>query len=307
MLSIGCASQYAEPLSPTEIRISVGTRGGYFDVMGQALVQTLAADQPTYRATLVTTAGAVSAVEALQQGRGDCGFSYANIAYEAFAGRLPDEPRPLNQLRGIALVQISPLHFLVSRQSSIRSVSDLRGRTLAVGLPVSGSFRAARLVLEAYGLDASSVRVQEDAFPASFARLKDGSLEGLLFLAGQPSDVVSRAAESGARVLPLRGAAIDRLREQYPFLRPSLIPKRTYPSQDAPVKTVGVESLLLCRADLDPGHARQVTKAWFVTFNRLLNHGLMSDAVSPKLASAVPIPLHAGAADYYRARQLVPE
>jgi TRAP-type uncharacterized transport system substrate-binding protein len=73
------------------------------------------------------------------------------------------------------------------------------------------------------------------------------------------------------------------------------------------VKTVGVETLLLCREDLDAGQVRRVTRAWFIALNRLVNDGLMSEAVSPKVASAVPIPLHSGAADYYRARQLLPE
>ena len=34
---------------------------------------------------------------------------------------------------------------------------------------------------------------------------------------------------------------------------------------------------------------------------------MIANAIGPRMASATPIPLHSGAADYYRARQLVPE
>jgi TRAP transporter TAXI family solute receptor len=163
------------------------------------------------------------------------------------------------------------------------------------------------LVLEAYDIDAGGVDVQEQGFRESFPRLATQTVDGLFFLAGQPSDIVSRAAGKYARIMPLSGAPIDRLRERYPFFRPSLIPSRTYSGQELPVKTLGLESLLLCRSGLEARHVRQVTKAWFTTLERVGHSGLIANAIGPKAAAATPIPLHPGAADYYRARQLLPE
>ena len=288
------------------IRVSAGTPRGYFDAIGQEFASTLRSDSG-YTAEVQTSAGAVDTIEAVEKGGSDCGFSFANIAYEAFAGRLPDEPKSLNRLRGVALVQVSPLYFLVNSQSSIRGISDLRGRTVALGQRETGSFRAAMLLLEAYNLDARSVHIHQEDFRESFPLLRTRAVDGLFFLAGQPSDVVSRAAEKYARILPLSGPPIDRLRERYSFFRPSLIPPRTYPGQELPLKTVGIESLLLCRADVEARHVRQVTKAWFTTAERLAKSGLIANAIGPRMASATPIPLHSGAADYYRARQLLPD
>jgi hypothetical protein len=50
----------------------------------------------------VVTAGSVSNLEALQAGTTDCAFSYADVAYEASAGRLPDASRTFHRLRGVA-------------------------------------------------------------------------------------------------------------------------------------------------------------------------------------------------------------
>jgi len=37
----------------------------------------------------------------------------------------------------------------------------------------------------------------------------------------------------------------------YPLLKRMLIPAGTYPGQNVPVHTIGVDVLLVCRADLD--------------------------------------------------------
>ena len=300
-----CSDQKASAsASAASLKIGVGTAGGDFDNLGQALAQTLRTEQPAYNVEIVSTSGAVSSLESLQEGTSDCGFSYANVAYEAFRGRLSDEPGPLMHLRGVALVQISPLYFMASRRSPIRDLGDLRGRALAVGGRGSASSRAALLVLKTVGLDAATVQIQNDGFPASFQRLREGTLDAVLVLAGQPSKFIAKAAEHDARLLPLQGPAVDGLRERYPFLRPLSIPARTYFQQIAAIKTVGIASVLLCRDDVPTQDVRRVTQDWFLTFGRLAKEGRLVDGVNAAFASATPIPLHPGASNYYRARQV---
>jgi TRAP transporter TAXI family solute receptor len=303
-VSAGCVDQKVAAANAPSLRIGVGTRGGDFDGLGRALAETLRSGKPGYAVEIVSNEGAVSTLESLQRGTSDCGFSYANVAYEAFAGRLSDEPGPLTHLRGVALLQVSPLYFLARRGSSIQSVRDLRGRTLAFGGRGSASSRAALLVLNAAGLDLASVRIQNEGFPASFQRLRAGTLDAVFVLAGQPSHFIAKAASHDARLLPLQGPVMDGLRERYPFLRPLLIPARTYSQQVAPIKTVGIASVLLCRDDVAVEHVYRVTQDWFRTFARLAKEGQVADGVGAPLASATPIPLHPGASDYYRARQV---
>ena len=300
----GCVGHEVSASKAASLRIGVGTRGGDFDGLGRALAQTLRSEKPGYTVEIVSNEGAVSSLESLQQGLSDCGFSYANVAYEAFAGRLSDEPGPLKHLRGVALVQISPLYFIAGQHSPIRDVRDLRGRTLAFGGRGSASWRAALLVLKAAGVDVASVRIQNEGFPVSFQRLREETLDAVFVLAGQPSNFIAKAATHDARLLPLEGPAVDALRERYPFLRPLLIPARTYHQQIAPIKTVGIASVLLCRDDVAAEHVYRVTQDWFLTFARLAKEGQVVDGVNATLASATPIPLHPGASDYYRARQV---
>ena len=299
-----CSDSHVVASKSSSIRIGAGTSVSDFTSMARALGKTLGSQSPRYDVQIVVTEGGISSLESVQRGDSDCGFSYANVAYEAYAGRLSNDPEPLRRLRGVALVQISPLYFLIRQGLEIGSVSDLRGHTLAYGTSGSASSRAGMLVLNAFGLDAEAVRLRDEAFSPSFRALKDGSLDAILFLAAEPSMAVTNALRAGARLLPLEGLTVDSLRERYPFLHPLLIHADTYPGQHHPVRTVGVESLLLCREGVPLEDVRRVTEGWMTTFAELVREGQLAEGVTADLASATPIPLHPGAAAYYRSRQV---
>ena len=306
LAAVGCSAP-APPVPPKTpaLRLSTGAPGGSFHTMGETMVRVRRAEKTGNEIENVETAGSVSNLEALQAETTDCAFSYADVAYEALAGSLPDASRTFDRLRGVAVVQLTPLYFLVSRNSSIRSVSDLRGRTVALRSRESGSLQAAMLVLGAHGLDNRSIRVKCETFLGSFARLEDGSVDALFILTGQPSDPIAHAVEAEAKILPIAGDAIDRLRQQYPFLQPSLIPGGVYAGHEEPIRTIGMDSLLLCRADIEPARVYAITRTWFLAVQSSTD-GAMSGVVGPSRASATPIPLHTGAARYYRERQLQP-
>ena len=109
--------------------------------------------------------------------------------------------------------------------------------------------------------------------------------------------------QGGARLIPIVGPSVDTLRREYPFLKLTLIPPGMYPNAREAVRTIGVDTLLICRGDMDEGLVYEVTKEFF--------DGLVSGSERPSLgsveldqASATSIPLHDGAARYYRQREL---
>jgi TRAP transporter TAXI family solute receptor len=301
-LAWNCASPPAPPPSPTVLNISTGSRGGYSYDVASALGKTLSTRVPRYAVGFQTTDGAIGSVASIQEGISDCGFTNANIAYEAFAGHLPDDPRKYDRLRGVALVQNVPLNLLTRQDSPVRDLRDLRGRRLGVGSSDGGTYRLAMLVLAAYGLGRDSTHINDAVFAKSLGLFLKGELDGLFLLSAQGSDTLTRVTQNAAHIVPLAGPEMERLRQEYPFVRPALIPAGTYAGQKDPVRTVGVDTLILCRADLSPEHVQQITSAWFQTAQDLLENGSMAEAVSPEFASATPIPLHEGATRYYRSK-----
>ena len=109
---------------------------------------------------------------------------------------------------------------------------------------------------------------------------------------------------AGARLLDITGSSLLKLRVAYPFLRPATIPSGTYAGQTRSVQTVREDVLLLCRADLDDLAVHNLTKALFEVLPELAGRGDYLRSIDVRRAPATPIPLHPGAAWYYREQEL---
>jgi uncharacterized protein len=262
---------------------------------------------PGVEVRLVEAGGSVATVEAIQRREADLGFVLADVAYFAYV-RLAEHPAPaLSQLRGMAALQVTPMHLLIRQGLAPRAVGDLRGYKvrLGVGAGTPGQALLADLVLRAFGLESEAVRRVLGALDLIGGELADGTVDAAFATAYYPALSVLSATTRGAHLLPIDGPAVERLRHEYPFIRSVSIPAGTYPGQTDVVRTVGVDRLLVCRSDLDERLAHDLTKEFLAALPRLPS----SLRTSLRLmdldeAPATPIPLHKGAAQYYREWEL---
>jgi len=299
--SATAACRAPAPSAPRPVvRLTSGTPGAGFYPLGQALARAYGQALPPLDVQPRDSAGSVANVEALQRGDADIGLSYADVAYVAFVGRLEGRPQAFDELRGIAVLELTPVHLVVRANSGIRDAGQLRGRRIGVGLQGSGSALTANIVLAALGIDAFSVQLEPLRYVDAGSRLAAGTLDAMFVTGGDPMGSVRASTEAGARLVPLTGPAIERLRHDYPFFRPTVIPGGTYPGHPDPVHTIGVDNLLVCRRSLDESLVHDLTMRFFEMLPSLSMLTLMDLDQAP----ATPIPLHDGAARYYREREL---
>jgi hypothetical protein len=284
------------------LRLSTGSPGAGFHPLGVALGRAYRDAFPALNLEVIESPGSVHNVEAIQRGEADIGFAFADVTYVAFVGGLGD--RSFSRLRGMAVLQLNPLHLVVRAQSQIRDVAALRGRRVGVGPPGSGTALTAGLVLRAFGIDPEAVHAELLQFNDASAQLAAGELDAMFVNASYPAESVSMATKAGARLLAIEGPAVDRLRHDYPFLRLTAIPASTYPAHPAPVHTIGVDNLLLCRSDLDEDLVYELTKTFFAALPELVGQQRSLRLMDFSQVPATPIPLHEGAARYYREREL---
>jgi hypothetical protein len=126
-----------------------------------------------------------------------------------------------------------------------------------------------------------------------------GELDAMFDNAISRSESLKRATDAGATFVPIEGAAVDRLRGDYPFLTATVISREFYGTS---VHTLGVDGVLICRSDLDEPLVYELTKQLFLSLKSLGRGPLRFMDVDQ--APATPIPLHPGAARYYREREL---
>jgi TRAP transporter TAXI family solute receptor len=107
------------------------------------------------------------------------------------------------------------------------------------------------------------------------------------------------------RLLPIGRTEVNQLRGSYPFLRPVTIAANQLTGQSRPIETLGAEWLLVCRSDLSEDLVYQLTRAFFEQLPELARDHGEAALIDPEQAPAAPIPLHAGAARYYREREIL--
>jgi len=168
-----------------------------------------------------------------------------------------------------------------------------------LGDPASGNSVLGERLVNSMGVPTSAIRGEFAPYDLAVDRLLKGDVDAVIATVHPPQEPIARALRGGARLLEIDGPEVDRLRRHYPLLRRTLLPRGTYAGQDAPLHTVGVDLLLVCRADLDATLVYELTRA---LFEDMPNH--VRRQVDLHRAPATVIPLHPGAVRYYREREM---
>lgn len=252
-----------------------------------------------------TSDGSVANLKQIVSGGFESGFVQSDIAYWAYTGTGTFAGKKAEtSIRAIANLYPESMHVVVRADSRIESVADLKGRTVSLDEPGSGTLVDARLLLKAYGLrEKSDLKPRYLQSDAAAARLIDGTLDAFITVAGYPSAAVRYAIDSKkARILPLSGKEIDGLLKRQTYFTRSAIPPGVYRNPEA-IPTISVNAIWVVSARTDPELVYQITRVlWNAKSRKLLDEGHEKGKYI-RLETAIQglgIPLHEGAERYYR-------
>lgn len=255
---------------------------------------------------LQPTSGGVVVVSAVDGGQGQLGLAQSDVVYLAYRRGIERNQYPHKNLRAIAVLWVNTFYVLVRRDSHFRSIDDLKGQRVGIIRPgTSGEF-STRILLGAHGMSYADVHPifapTDDLVP----KLGSGEIDAVF----SANPLMLAAAHSlnqtiPLRLLPIGRAVTNRLRGSYPFLRPITVAANQLPGQTQPIETLGAEWLLVCRSDLAEDLVYQLTRAFFDQLPALARDHGEAALIDPEQAPAAPIPLHAGAARYYREREVL--
>lgn len=287
------------------VRISSGlSRVGGFMPLSEALVAEYATILPDVQFVILESPGSVRNLQNLQRGEADLGFAQADLAYMGYTGQLPDASERLTNIRGIAVMHPSTVHLLARSGLPIRSIADLEGHRVGVGPSDSGTALTSELLLNAFHLRPGKVAGYSVPSSQAIDQLLRGELDAMFVVSADPAEEVRRATQAGARLIDIRGPDVDRFRSEHPFLRAGLIPGGMYHGHPQPVRTLAIDVLLLARTGLDEALVHRLTRTFFQVLPRVAAQIEFVRTMDPNRAPATPVPLHPGAALYYREREL---
>lgn len=286
VLNVACFQTKAAPPPPLAVRLA---ETGFGIPLAAEYKQVM----PNLDAQVVAGRNVLSLLEERQA---DVTMTMADLAYFSHRRSL-GKMTSQSSLRAIAALEVLPLHLVVRGDVPARDLAGLRGRSIAVTRELAG------LVLKEAGLADSRTHVRPFE-PGAATLLATGTLDAFMVPTPYPSDTIEPAIRQGARLVPLDGPLVERLQRTYPFIRLARIPAGTYPRQTENIHTIGVNMVYVCRANLDEALVYELTRGLFRALPALSKRVPSWQRVNVERASIVPIPLHEGAARYYRELEL---
>ncbi len=301
--------------------IGAGPIGGtYFPVA--SLVATVVSNPPGGRtceaggncgvpglvAEAVATQGSVENVRKIVEGGLDSAFAQADIAAAAAAGVDAFAGKPLTQLRALANLFAETVHVVARRDRGFGSVADLRGHSVSLGQKQSGTLPIARAVLAAYGLGPRDIDSRYLSPQAGTQAIREGEIDAFVFVAGQPAPLlVGLSKQLDLDLLPVSTFVIAKLRRERPWMTTLTVPAGVYQgveSRDA--LAIGAQWLAPAAADEELIYGT-VRALFHPSVRGRLERGHPA-AAQIRLDNAIEglaVPLHPGAARFYRERGIL--
>lgn len=300
----------AQSAPPT--RISIGTGGpqsDYFPV-GTALCRMVNATRKQHglRCAAETSDGSVANIKGVLDGEFDLGLAQGDMqaAARQGTGAFADGPQP--RLR--ALFEVAPEVFtvMVDPASPIRSVADLRGKRVAVGPPGSGTQATTALVLAAHGIGPGDLaQAAHLKFVEMAPALCERKVDAFVFVATHPNPVFADAMSGcGARFLAVDGPAVDGLLAAQPHYYRAPVPADVYAKGAPPVPSFATRFAVVAADDLPDAVAYAVTRAVFENLDDFRKRHPSLAGLTREDAARTVLPLHPGAAAYFREVGLLP-
>lgn len=264
---------------------------------------------PGLIAVALTSQGSVANLAAIGNESIESGFAQADLVASAYQGEgIYFRRAKQGNLRVLANLYPETIHLVVRRDSGIGDIRDLAGKRVSIDRVGSGIRFNAEIILTAYGLRLNQLKVLE-VDPGEAAELMSrNELDAFFLVSGQPAPTVGDLTDRAiATVIPLSGRQIEGALRRHPFFSRDLIPAGTY-NNVPEIETLSIGMQWIGPESLDPNLVYEVLRSLWHPRNRKLLDAGHAMAQRIRLGTAllgVSIPLHEGAARYYREMKLI--
>lgn len=284
------------------LNIATGGTSGTYYPLGGALAELLNNNIKGMNASAQATGATVANINMLKEGSVDLAFVQNDIAYYAENGTEMFKDNKIDSLRGIAALYPETIQFVTTADTGITSVSQLKGKRVAVGASGSGAEANARQILAAYGITYDDIDPQYLSFGEAADALKDGNVDAGVVVAGFPTAAIQDlSANKSAVILDIDAATAAKLKEQYPYYNAITIPAGTYPGQEKDVNTLCVKCILVGTDKLSDDMGGEIAKIIYSNLDRMTAAHAVGKYITKDTAlEGMSVKMNAGAEKYLK-------
>ncbi len=159
--------------------------------------------------------------------------------------------------------------------------------------------------MSSLGIDFNKMNIQYLGYTPSSTALQDGKVQGMNTPSGPPTSAVTNVFASMGndkiKVLDFNAKDLAKIGANYPVWTPFTIKAGTYPGQTKDINTIAQPNLLVVTKDTPEETVYLLTKTIYENLPFLNSVHKATKAMSLKKAiSGLPMPLHPGAARFYK-------
>jgi len=302
----------ANAASETKYVIATASTGGTYYPVGVGIatiasIKLAKKHKTTFSA--ITSAGSNENVDML--GKGEVNFAILQGLFGSMAWQGKDkyEGNAQKNLRSISMLWQNVEQFTIkskyAKTGNIKDIKNLYGERFSIGGRSSGSRVSSETILSSLGIDFNKMDLQYLGYSPSSTALQDGKIEGMTTPSGPPTSAVTNAFASigndDIKVLDFNADDLKAINDNYPVWTPFTIKAGTYPGQEKDINTIAQPNLLVVTKDTPEETVYLLTKTIYENLPFLNSVHKATLAMSlQKAIDGLPMPLHKGAAKYYK-------
>ncbi|MFA0484819.1 MULTISPECIES: TAXI family TRAP transporter solute-binding subunit [unclassified Vibrio] len=311
MASLGLISNASAEEDRSYILATASTGGTYYPV-GVALAtlsKVKLAPKQHFSLAAISSAGSGENVKLLNENEAQFAILQGLYGAWAWQGLGPYEKSGRQtQLRSVSMLWQNVEHFIVrsdlAKTGTVSDLENLNGKKFSIGKKNSGTENSGRQIMQGLSVDPEQFKLAFMGYGGSASALQNGTIDGMNTPAGVPVGAVTQAFAAlgeDIQILSFTDAQIKQANGDYNIWTKYEIPANTYPGVDKPITTIAQPNFLAVREDISEEDVYQLTKAIYENLPFLQGiHKATKAMALEKGIAGLPVPLHPGAARYYK-------
>ena len=232
------------------ISLATGSVSGVYYPLGGAFASIINNNIEGANCSVESTGGSIANILLVHDKEAELAFADASSTYNAIQGKGAFEGNKIDDVRGILSTYPEAVQ-IVSTNPEINSITDLKGKKVAVGAVGSGTETMAKLIFELYGMSYDDITVDFLGFSDASAGLKDKTIDAAFIWAGVPtSGIMDLGAQHEITMIDFKADEMKRLIQVSPYCIPMSIDKSIYSSLTSDVTTIAIPALIIGHKDL---------------------------------------------------------
>ncbi len=212
-------------------------------------------------------------------------------------------------LRSVTMLWQNVEQFIIDKKNAksntVADMTEMKGDEMGMGKKNSGTIGSNKTLMAGLGID---IDKDYDLFYAGYGptadALQNGQIKGLSIPAGVPTGAITKLmASKGESVafLDVTDDQLTKMNESTGLWTRYVIPAGTYPNQDKDINTIAQPNFLAVNADVSEDDVYKITKTIYENLPFLNGiHKATKAMALEKAIVGLPVPLHPGAAKYYK-------